>query len=652
MKILLSALEPSSNLHAKEVILCILKNLYKQGKTQEKKCTKESNQSDKIILTKKNPQQNATQIERKIELLGIFDKNLQEQVAKQFAIFLEGESCDFQRGLQGSLQSGLHAKSFAKTHTKLCTKSSTKFCAKSSTKTCTKSSHTLSNNDSAKIDFAQNFTQDLTQNSAQLDFAKKANDFIKKHLSFKPLFFSQDFAIMGFVDVAKKIFFILHAQSQLLKIAKEADKIIFLDSSSFHIPLAKKIKSSGIKTPIYYYILPQVWAWKKWRVKVLERVFDKLLAILPFEVGYYSAKARKSKQICFVGHPLLDELDFGAIEQRESKQKEAKSKQNLAQKQGLTQKVTKSYQDTTQSNAMRIAFMPGSRRGEIARIFPTFREVANALESTMLKSSNDFCNVSKKVSTKVATKKSAKFANFINFANFANLANLANATNSTATKTTTKTACTKTNCTKTAQNPQQNPKKDFIKILVVPAFFGDKSREELELIYGDLSGFELSFDTQDSLKKAHFAFICSGTATLEAALLGTPFVLCYKAATLDYLIARTFVKLRYIGLANIFYNALCGEEAGRGESKMHQELIQSDMTAKNLLNAFECELERAKDGHFIASAKKLWAYLSAKNAKNMSAKNISNISTEKNLAKKHSKKYYGSAQNVANMLMN
>ena len=73
---------------------------------------------------------------------------------------------------------------------------------------------------------------------------------------------------------------------------------------------------------------------------------------------------------------------------------------------------------------------------------------------------------------------------------------------------------------------------------------------------------------------------------------------------------------------------------------MHQELIQGDMTTKNLLNAFEYELERAKDGHFITSAKKLWEYLSAKN--------ISHISTEKNLAKT----YYGSAQNVANMLMN
>ncbi|MGX2971440.1 lipid-A-disaccharide synthase [Helicobacter sp. T3_23-1059] len=596
MKILLSALEPSSNLHAKEVILCLLKNLYQQEKKQSEISTKESKQSDKILQTKENPQQNATQATNKIELLGIFDKTLQKQVAKKFAIFLEGKTCD--------LHGGLHAKSFTKSHANICTKSSIK--------TNTKSSHNYAKTDFAKIDPAQDFTQDF----AQLDFAKSANDFIKKHLSFKPLFFSQDFAIMGFVDVAKKIVFILQAQSQLLQIAKDADKILFLDSSSFHIPLAKKIKSSGIKTPIYYYILPQVWAWKKWRVKVLERVFDRLLAILPFEVGYYSIKARESKKICFVGHPLLDELDFSAIKQRESQQKEAKSMQDFAQKQGLMQKVAKYHKDTThsnaQSNTMRIVFMPGSRVGEIARIFPTFREVANALESKMLKSSNVF-------DTAFCITKSKKSTNF---------ANATNATNHAKTST------------KSTQNPKQNLKKDFIKILVVPAFFGDKSREELELIYGDLSGFELSFDTQDSLKKAHFAFICSGTATLEAALLGIPFVLCYKAARLDYLIARTFVKLRYIGLANIFYNALCGEEAGRGESKMHQELIQGDMTTKNLLNAFECELERAKDGHFITSAKKLWKYLSAKN--------ISHISIEKNLAKT----YYGSAQNVANMLMN
>ena len=493
MKLLLSALEPSSNIHAQKVIKEIIRKVIKESINP---LPKEENTQDKQQKTSQNSLPiNLPKIQiTKIEITGIFDKNLEQQILQEL-------SQEF------------------------------------------KQEQTTQNLESIQIANPK----DAIAN----DFV---NDFISNHLAFTPLFFSQDFSIMGFVDVAKKLPFILKAQKTMLHAAKEADKIIFLDSSSFHLPLAKKIKSSGIKAPIYYYILPQVWAWKPWRTKKLEAFFDKLLAILPFELSYYSLEARQGKKIEFVGHPLLDELDFTILESRQAQSAQDKNLQN------------QNPQNSTKNITKHIVFMPGSRRGEIARIFPTFIEVARLLEQ--------------------------------------------------------KNICTKT--------------------LVIPTFFASKSQKELESIYGDLSGFELSFDTQKSLKEADFAFICSGTATLEAALLGTPFVLCYKAATLDYLIARAFVGLRYIGLANIFYNALCGESAGRGESKMHEELIQGDMSVDNLLSVYNGELERAKNGHFIKCAKELWEYLSVQNAKDKNHKNKDKIPH---------KKYYGSAQNVANMLL-
>lgn len=488
MKLLLSALEPSSNIHAQKVIKEIIRKIIKES---IKPLLKEENTQDNQQKTSQNSLPiNLPKIQiTKIEITGIFDKNLEQQILQELS----------QEYRQEQTTQNLESIQIA----------------------------------NPKDAIANDFV----------------NDFISNHLAFTPLFFSQDFSIMGFVDVAKKLPFILKTQKTMLHAAKEADKIIFLDSSSFHLPLAKKIKSSGIKAPIYYYILPQVWAWKPWRTKKLEAFFDKLLAILPFELSYYSPEARQGKKIEFVGHPLLDELDFAILESRQAQSAQDKNPQNS------TKNITK-----------HIVFMPGSRRGEIARIFPTFIEVARILEQ--------------------------------------------------------KNICTKT--------------------LVIPTFFASKSQKELESIYGDLSGFELSFDTQKSLKEADFAFICSGTATLEAALLGTPFVLCYKAATLDYLIARAFVGLRYIGLANIFYNALCGESAGRGESKMHEELIQGDMSVDNLLSVYNGELERAKNGHFIKCAKELWEYLSVQNAKDKNYKNKDKIPH---------KKYYGSAQNVANMLL-
>lgn len=493
MKLLLSALEPSSNIHAQKVIKEIIKKIIKESINP---LPKEENTQDNQQKTSQNSLPiNLPKIQiTKIEMTGIFDKNLEQQILQELS----------QEYRQEQTTQNLESTQIA----------------------------------NPKDAIANDFI----------------NDFISNHLAFTPLFFSQDFSIMGFVDVAKKLPFILKAQKTMLHAAKEADKIIFLDSSSFHLPLAKKIKSSGIKAPIYYYILPQVWAWKPWRTKKLEAFFDKLLAILPFELSYYSLEARQGKKIEFVGHPLLDELDFTILESRQAQSAQDKNPQN------------QNPQNSTKNITKHIVFMPGSRRGEIARIFPTFIEVARILEQ--------------------------------------------------------KNICTKT--------------------LVIPTFFASKSQKELESIYGDLSGFELSFDTQKSLKEADFAFICSGTATLEAALLGTPFVLCYKAATLDYLIARAFVGLRYIGLANIFYNALCGESAGRGESKMHEELIQGDMSVDNLLSVYNGELERAKNGHFIKCAKELWEYLSVQNAKDKNYKNKDKIPH---------KKYYGSAQNVANMLL-
>lgn len=503
MKLLLSALEPSSNIHAQEVIKEVIRKIIKEYINS---LSKEKNTQDKQQKTSQNfIPINLSKIQiTKIQIMGIFDKNLEQQILQELS----------QEFKQEQTAQNLESTQIA----------------------------------SPKDTIANDFI----------------NDFISNHLAFTPLFFSQDFSIMGFIDVAKKLPFILKAQKTMLHAAKEADKILFLDSSSFHIPLAKKIKSSGIKAPIYYYILPQVWAWKPWRTKKLEAFFDKLLAILPFELSYYSLEARQSKKIEFVGHPLLDELDFTILESRQAQSAQAKNSQmqNLQDKSPQNQNL----RNSTKNIARHIVFMPGSRRGEIARIFPTFIEVAHLLGQ--------------------------------------------------------KNICTKT--------------------IVIPTFFANKSQKELESIYGDLSGFELSFDTQKSLKEADFAFICSGTATLEAALLGTPFVLCYKAATLDYLIARAFVGLRYIGLANIFYNALCGESAGRGESKIHEELIQGDMSVDNLLSAYNSELERAKNGHFIKCAKELWEYLSTQNTEDKNHKNNDKIPH---------KKYYGSAQNVANMLL-
>lgn len=340
-----------------------------------------------------------------------------------------------------------------------------------------------------------------------------------------PHYHPRDFSIMGFSDVAGKLPFLWRAQRELAAIALEAKVIMLMDSSSFHIRLSKRIRAMqppNKRATIYYYILPQLFAWKSWRAKILERYCDRLLGILPFEAEYYSKQARESGQLVYVGHPLLDELESSLLDSRAE------------------------MGASVRSHTPCIAFMPGSRRGEIRRIFPTFYAVAKQLPNAK-------------------------------------------------------------------------------KLLVIPSTFAQDSSDmaHLQAIYesdpstkGALQEFTLCFETRSALMQADFAFICSGTATLEAALLGTPFVLGYKAAWLDYAIARCFVRLRYIGLANIFYNALCGEKPGCGSSTIHQELIQGSMSVENLLRAYH----QAHAQDFVDSAYKLRAYLKHGSARNVAAR--------------------------------
>ncbi len=113
-------------------------------------------------------------------------------------------------------------------------------------------------------------------------------------------------------------------------------------------------------------------------------------------------------------------------------------------------------------------------------------------------------------------------------------------------------------------------------ILVIPSFF---DQETIDEFYGDISEFEISFSTEEALTKSDFAYVCSGTASLEASLIGTPFVLVYKAKWLDYKIGSLFLKLSYVGLANIIFDFA-------GKKPLHEEFLQEDVNEKKLLDAF------------------------------------------------------------------
>jgi len=294
-----------------------------------------------------------------------------------------------------------------------------------------------------------------------------------------PVIDLRSLAIMGFVDALKKLRFFFKLADEMVELAADADKVLLMDSSGFNLPLAKKLKKRYPDKEIIYYILPQAWAWKKKRIPVLERTIDRLASILPFEKEYYS----KNAPIEYVGHPLLDEIAH--------------------------------FKTEAAPTIRRVTFMPGSRKSEIRRLMPLFRELRAKIDAEAL--------------------------------------------------------------------------------LVVPKHF---AKEELNNLYGNLSPFIVAHDAHAALYESDFAFICSGTATLEASLIGTPFVLAYVAKPLDYLIAKALVRLEYIGLANIMFSRFAGRP-------LHPELIQDAVTAEALYAAMQA-LDRTA---FARDSKALRGYL-------------------------------------------
>ena len=126
----------------------------------------------------------------------------------------------------------------------------------------------------------------------------------------------------------------------------EPDVLILIDNSGFNLRIAKYVKLSQLDTRIYYYILPQAWAWKQKRVHTIHQWTDRIFAILPFEKAFYKSYGY---DVDFVGHPIMDAL--------------AQEKTQLKDKEDFR----KEYQIGDKSI---IALLPGSRKREIKTKLP------------------------------------------------------------------------------------------------------------------------------------------------------------------------------------------------------------------------------------------------------------------------------------------
>ncbi len=148
---------------------------------------------------------------------------------------------------------------------------------------------------------------------------------------------------LGLSEVISKLPAVIKAQRKLIERVKTKppEGVILIDFPDFNLHLAKKLKPLNI--PIIYYISPQVWAWRRSRIKQIGQLVDKMLVILPFERNIYYNSGIPAE---FVGHPLVDMVE--APLNREAFYK----KYNLSDDKPI------------------ISFLPGSRDKEVKRLLP------------------------------------------------------------------------------------------------------------------------------------------------------------------------------------------------------------------------------------------------------------------------------------------
>ena len=112
-----------------------------------------------------------------------------------------------------------------------------------------------------------------------------------------------DLAVVGFIEVIKKLKYLKKVLQIIIQLLdKEKPNAVFLvDYVGFNLKIAAEAKKRGIK--VFFYISPQIWAWKKNRIKKIKEYIDELIVLFPFEVNYFSERGMKVH--CF-GHPLLE----------------------------------------------------------------------------------------------------------------------------------------------------------------------------------------------------------------------------------------------------------------------------------------------------------------------------------------------------------
>ncbi len=274
---------------------------------------------------------------------------------------------------------------------------------------------------------------------------------------------AKDLSVVGITEILSHLPKIYGLYRRLIKEAdrRRPDLAVVIDSPAFNWRVARQMKKRGI--PVVYYVVPQFWAWRQGRVRLLREYIDKAQVIFPFEEKFYRDRGVDAT---FVGHPLAD-LPQPTIERSDY--------------------AAQFHLDPAKAW---ITLMPGSRVKEVRMNLPTIVEAAAQLGAGY----------------------------------------------------------------------------EFL-LPLAPML----DRAFMESLIGQ-GRITLVPESLPALRHSRAGIIASGTATVEAAMMQTPFVMVYRVSPLTYMLGKPRVKVPYFAMVNL----IAGE-------KIVPELVQDDFTAANVV---------------------------------------------------------------------
>ncbi|HEY2857736.1 MAG TPA: lipid-A-disaccharide synthase [Terracidiphilus sp.] len=302
---------------------------------------------------------------------------------------------------------------------------------------------------------------------------------------------AEDMAVMGITEVVRhlpRIYREFRRLKQAIRDRRPAVAVL-IDFPDIHFKLAEQLRTLGI--PVVFFVSPQLWAWKKHRIKLVQKYVDRMLVIFPFEEPFYRQRGVNAE---FVGHPLA-ELPLPSI-----------GREEFARQNGLD------------SDQTWIGLLPGSRAKEIRDNLPEMLAAANVLAE------HDFSRAVQPVNQGFAALAPEGRLHFL--------------------------------------------------LPLAPTLTPEKQAWVRHFVHGLAPGLPVTLvdDARAALHHARASIVASGTATVEAALIGSPFVVVYRVSPLTYAIAKRVVTVPHVAMVNLI-----------ARKRLIPELIQNDFTASNIV---------------------------------------------------------------------